>query len=396
MRKKIVVCLTLVIASISAMGAALPARAQEEAGIDPAGQAAAFPGAKAAPGGRTGPVLLIPESTNDVVGMYDPYDGTYLGVFITNPGSFSTPINAVQGPDGNIYVSDQVADAVFVFDTTGAYQYTYCSGYDNIRGIDFRDGHLFATSTNYVYEFAGPDSFVRNFITSTGSFDIQFLPDGRSLVTYSTSNQIALHDTNGAFLSQVVATSFPEQVQSDPLPPGDYLCATFTTDSILDFDVNGSIYRTVPYNGGRGVYRLGNGNLLATSGSGVQELDSLTGAVLQTENTGSARFIELCNVHTGVSGGPPSPQIGPGFRLEQNAPNPVRGSTDIRFDLPKAGVYELRVYNIDGRMVDSKTGRGQAGPNRIGWNAGKLAAGVYLYQVSSEGQSATRRLVVVR
>ena len=38
---------------------------------------------------------MIPDSTTDTVGMYDPFDGTYLGDVIPDLGYFSTPINAV-------------------------------------------------------------------------------------------------------------------------------------------------------------------------------------------------------------------------------------------------------------------------------------------------------------
>jgi hypothetical protein len=46
-------------------------------------------------------------------------------------------INAVQGPNGNILVSDQVADAVFEFTPRGSFVGIFASqGLDNIRGID--------------------------------------------------------------------------------------------------------------------------------------------------------------------------------------------------------------------------------------------------------------------
>ncbi len=82
--------------------------------------------------------------------------------------------------------------------------------------------------------------------------------------------------------------------------------------------------------------------------------------------------------------------------LAPNYPNPVRGRTNISFNLPKAGAYELTIYNIAGQVVDRQNGMGQAGPNRLFWNAGRLSAGVYLYRLSSGGQSATRKLVVVK
>jgi hypothetical protein len=249
-------------------------------------------------------VLLIPESTNDVVGMYDPFDGTYLGNLINGSGLFSTPINAIQGPDGYIYVSDQVEDAVFVYDTLGAYQYTYADGsdgLDNIRGIDFRGDHLFVTSgSDFVAEFDGPHSRLPDFIPSgMDPFDIQFLDDGRALVCDIGGDNIRLYNADGSFSGEIFSVDFPEQVIYDDQLPGDFLSNSFTSGNrIDDFDLNGTIYQTIAWDYGRGVYRLGNGNILATSShsshSGVYELDAATGAIIEQQNSGSGfRFIEL-------------------------------------------------------------------------------------------------------
>ena len=256
-------------------------------------------------------VLLIPESTGDFVGMYDPFDGTFLGNLINGSGMFSTPINAIQGPDGNIYVSDQVADAVFVFDTTGTYLYTYADGsdgLDNIRGIDFRGDHLFVSSgssNDFIAEFDGPHSRLPDFINDgSDPFDIMFLEDGRALlcnIEGSTDN-VRLYDQNGTLISSVITVNFPEQVQFDELEPGGFLCGAFSENSIFDFDLNGTIHQTTPLTYPRGIFRLGNGNLLATNSSGVFELDPGSGNVIQQENTGSARFIELYKPE--VSGDP--------------------------------------------------------------------------------------------
>jgi hypothetical protein len=94
-------------------------------------------------------VLLIPNSTADDVGMYSPVNGDFIGTFLTDPTNLSTPICAIVGPDSNVYVSDQLNDGVFVYDRQGNYLYTYCDasdGLNNVRGIDFRNGHLFVTS----------------------------------------------------------------------------------------------------------------------------------------------------------------------------------------------------------------------------------------------------------
>ena len=255
---------------------------------------------------RAGGVLLIPESTNDTVGMYDPYDGTYLGDLINGSGVLSLPINAILGPDGNIYVSDQSNDGVFVFDTNGTYLYTYCDstdGLDNVRGIHFLGGDLLVT-TYYgeIARFTGPHTRIADFYYdgSSSLWDVTFLATGEALVSNSSLDEVSLHSATGAYLSTVIPATFPEQFIEDPDLPGAFLVNAFTDKTVYDFESNGTLVSST-YHGasGRGVYRLGNGNLLITSGLGVEEIDPVTGAVIQTENGGvSARFIELFDSET--------------------------------------------------------------------------------------------------
>lgn len=253
-------------------------------------------------------VLLIPNSTNDDVGMYDPFDGTFLGILIpSDTAHLSTPINAIQGADGNIYVSDQIEDGVQVYDTTGAWLYTYCDRYDslnglgldNVRGIDFRNDTLFVTcggTRDLVAMFDAPHNRLTDFINDgSDPFDIMFLDDGRSLLCDmgGAPDNVRLYDIDGTFISTIITCNFPEQVQFDDLAPGAYLNAAFSSNEVYDFDLDGTVYQTITFSGGRGAYRLGNGNILATNGSGVHEIDPGTGGIIETENTGQARFIEL-------------------------------------------------------------------------------------------------------
>jgi len=252
----------------------------------------------------TGPFLLIPDSTTDTVGMFDPHDGTYLGNLIDGSGMFSTPINAILGPNQEIYVSDQVADSVFVFDIDGNYLSTYADGSDglnNIRGIDFYKGHLFVTSgDDYVAEFDGPHSRLPDFIgTGMDPFDIFFLPDGSSVVTDISADMVKYYKPGGIFDHDVIAIDFGEQVRDDTLLPGAFLCAAFSDKQIFDFELNGTLHEATPLGTyGRGVYRLGNGNLLSSDGTGVYELDPGTGNVIDTKYTGSCRFIELIDMES--------------------------------------------------------------------------------------------------
>ncbi len=289
----------------------------EEQGLEPT--SATKSGQQIAMDGLPTEFLMIPDSTNDVVGIYDPFDGTYMGDIISGFTGFSTPINAVQGPDGNIYVSDQLNDSVNVFDTAGNHLLTYADatdGLNNIRGIDFRDGHLFVTSgDDYVAEFDGPHSRLADFIADgSDPFDILFLDDGSSLLTdiQGTTDNVRLYDAAGALVGEIFAVNFPEQVQVDSVAPGDYLNASFSADWITDFDLDGTLHTQFFFNGGRGVYRLGNGNILCTAGDGVWEMDATTGALIENENPGtSGRFIEL---YSGGGNRPPWRQCSPACR----------------------------------------------------------------------------------
>jgi len=89
------------------------------------------------------------------------------------------------------------------------------------------------------------------------------------------------------------STNFPEQVQFDTLLPGEYLTASFTDKEIVDFQIDGSIIQTTPLTDyGRGVYRLGNGNLLSSNAQGVWEIQPGTGVQINQKKAGQGRFIE--------------------------------------------------------------------------------------------------------
>jgi len=251
--------------------------------------------------------LLIPESTDNTVGMYDPYGGTYLGDLINDSqGILETPLNAVLGPDGDIYLSDQVADAVYVYDVYGTYLYTYANasdGLNNIRGIDFYSGNLYITSgDDYVAAFSGAHARLPDFINDgSDPFDILFLGDGRALLSdiAGSADNVRLYYANGTLQQELFNVSFPEQLQVDSRMPGDYLVGSYSDDVAIDFALDGTIYQNTSLAGCRGVYRLGNGNLLLTNANGVHEVESGTGTIIETKKTASARFIEYVELPYG-------------------------------------------------------------------------------------------------
>ncbi len=349
-------------------------------------------------------VLLIPNSTDDSVGMYDPVDGTFLGFFITYYAGFGTPICAIKGPDGNIYVSDQTADAVFVFDTTGTYISTYADasdGLNNIRGIDFRGDRLYVTSgDDYVAEFSGPHNRVGDFINDgSDSFDIYFLDDGRALLAdiQGSSDNVRLYNVDGTFSGVVINVDFPEQIQMDLEEPGAFLNASFSDNQITDFDLDGTIHETTPLTYGRGVYRLENGNLLATNSTGVFEIDPGSGSIIEQQSSGSARFIELYVSGEQVGIDEDSPETPNRHALSNSYPNPFNAVTSIQYDLPRACGVTIDIYDLLGNKVERLLEAEQnAGHHQVAWNAGMLPTGVYFYKIRAGNIVETNKMLLLK
>lgn len=254
--------------------------------------------------------LLIPDSGADDIGKYDAFDGSYQGVWGTVPqtiGTSRTPKSVDVGPDGYVYVSDQIQDRVFRYDQSGSFVGVFADegdGLDNLRGLDFRGNNLYVTmdATNDAVAVFDLNTGVRgtNFAAGTGfdPFDVFFLDDGRALVAnIGTSDDIRLYDAAGTTFTSIFAPTtsfFPEQIVERLSMPGRFLTVGFSSNQLYEIDLAGTIHKQFAFSGPRGIFELGNGNWLVTSGGGVFEVNSSTGAIIQNENAAAdGQFIEL-------------------------------------------------------------------------------------------------------
>ena len=85
----------------------------------------------------------------------------------------------------------------------------------------------------------------------------------------------------------------------------------------------------------------------------------------------------------------------------QNYPNPFNPTTTIRFMLPQASAWKLRVYNITGALVWETDGYNETGTVDVVWdgrsdNGDQAASGVYLYRLDSGQYNATRKMVLLK
>lgn len=90
------------------------------------------------------------------------------------------------------------------------------------------------------------------------------------------------------------------------------------------------------------------------------------------------------------------------FSLDQNAPNPFQGQTQILFAAPHSMAVKLGVYDVQGRLVKSLyDGTVAAGQHRVTWDgrdeSGKATtAGVYFYRLDGPEKTLTRKSIRVR
>ena len=87
-----------------------------------------------------------------------------------------------------------------------------------------------------------------------------------------------------------------------------------------------------------------------------------------------------------------------GYKLIQNAPNPVRNQTQIQFELPRTVNVSLTVYNVQGKVVANliNNDRLQAGTHQVTFDARNVESGVYFYTLTSEEVRITKPMVVNR
>jgi len=90
------------------------------------------------------------------------------------------------------------------------------------------------------------------------------------------------------------------------------------------------------------------------------------------------------------------------FRLEQNYPNPFNNTTTISYTITKPGNYRLAIYNLAGQHIaDLTDGYQSVGTGNVQWNGMDkndipVASGSYLYQLCSEKQVITKRMIYLK
>ncbi len=86
-----------------------------------------------------------------------------------------------------------------------------------------------------------------------------------------------------------------------------------------------------------------------------------------------------------------------GFTLSQNYPNPFNPSTRINYTLDEPSVVNLVVYDLNGAEVatlvqDAKP----SGSYSVTWNASEVSSGLYVYTLTTNGQSISHKMLLLK
>jgi hypothetical protein len=84
------------------------------------------------------------------------------------------------------------------------------------------------------------------------------------------------------------------------------------------------------------------------------------------------------------------------FALYQNTPNPFKGVTTIGFNLTQAGVANLKITDVSGKILKNIEIESAEGYNEVRLNSSELpATGVVYYTLKTNAGTATKRMVIV-
>jgi len=85
------------------------------------------------------------------------------------------------------------------------------------------------------------------------------------------------------------------------------------------------------------------------------------------------------------------------FKLYNPYPNPFNPSTTIRFSVEKLLATSLRIYDINGRLIETLiVGKMDPGAHKIMWNAQSYSAGIYFVQMTSGRYRQVQKLILLK
>ncbi|MGH7494431.1 MAG: sugar-binding protein [bacterium] len=120
------------------------------------------------------------------------------------------------------------------------------------------------------------------------------------------------------------------------------------------------------------------------------------GRVWNTADVLDVSFVQN-NINTGVEERDHS-DVARSFQLEQNYPNPFNPSTEIKFNLDKPGTVSLKIFNVNGRLMQTLINNVsvRAGAHAVTVDMSHQPSGVYFYTLQTGNSMLTRKMLFLK
>ncbi|HPN39298.1 MAG TPA: T9SS type A sorting domain-containing protein [Melioribacteraceae bacterium] len=85
------------------------------------------------------------------------------------------------------------------------------------------------------------------------------------------------------------------------------------------------------------------------------------------------------------------------FDLSQNYPNPFNPTTKIRYSITESGIVSLRVYSVNGEEITNLVDTYKTpGIYEVTFNAENLPSGVYVYKLTQNNKSLSKKMSLIK
>lgn len=212
-------------------------------------------------------------------------------------------------------------------------------------------------------------------------------------------------DSATGLVSGVVGTPYTQVIQAkvpvdtvvsiNGFPPTNITIGNITVTSVTGLPP-GLTYSTTPANG---IFPGGSNGCMLVSGTpttpGVYYVDVIltTNATFLGFPISQVDTLDYYSITINTTSGVGSVNAF-NFELVSMVPNPASSFVDLDFTSPSAANYQIKVCNIIGKDVISRSVRAVAGLNRQRLDVSALASGIYLVSINNGNSVLTRRLVV--
>lgn len=236
------------------------------------------------------------------------------------------------------------------------------------------DGNLYV-SGNYIDSNDNSAPFIRRY-SSNGILDTSF----------GTSGLMLINELNSLFVNSVIVNQ-----EEETFYVGGSIFDESFKGAFSKIEKDGSINTEF---GTNGIVEIANSeNVTALVFDNDQKL-----VVMGSTTNHQGYYVARYNITVSTSNEEEyEVDIPTALQLDQNYPNPFNPSTTISFNLTRDSNVSLRIYDLLGREVEVLVdGRMSAGTYTKVFDARNLPSGIYFYQLSSNQESLTKKMTLVK